>query len=57
MRRRKPVQHFEAPPEKISGDQDAERYLYQLDDQFVFAHRNPPALVALSDLTYNESLP
>jgi hypothetical protein len=36
-----PVQDFQAPPEKVSGDQNAERNLHQLDDQFVFAHRRP----------------
>jgi hypothetical protein len=37
----KPLQHFQTPPDKISAEQEAEPYFYQLDDQFVFAHLNP----------------
>ena len=40
---RKSLQHFETPPEEVSGDQNAERYLHQLDDKFVFAHLVLPA--------------
>jgi hypothetical protein len=40
---RKSFQYFETPPEKVSGDQNAERYLHELDDKFVFAHLVLPA--------------
>jgi hypothetical protein len=33
------LQHFQTPPDKISAEQEAKPYFYQLDDQFVFAHR------------------
>jgi tryptophanyl-tRNA synthetase len=63
MRGREPVQYFQAPPEKVSADQYAERHLHQLNDQFVFAHRRPiRRFLALQDpgqfrLIYNGSTP
>src|SRR5512135_1962809 len=37
--RRQPLQDFEAPPNEIGADRYPDRDLHQLDDQFVFWHR------------------
>src|ERR1035437_9718806 len=42
VRGRKPFQHFQTPPEKVAGDQNAERHFHQLDDQLVLAHKAHP---------------
>jgi hypothetical protein len=39
---RKPVQHFQTPPEKVAGDENAERHFHQLNDQLVLAHEAHP---------------
>jgi len=56
MRRRQPFQHFQTPPQKVSGDQNAERHFHQLDDQFVFAHLIPRAVGPPHDPTVRPHL-
>jgi hypothetical protein len=51
--RREAIQHFEAPPEKVTGDENAEPDLYELDNQLVFAHLGSPARIRLCRPTYH----
>jgi hypothetical protein len=39
LAQRQPVQHFQAPPDKICADRNGERDLGQLYDPFTFRHR------------------
>ena len=42
MNGRKPLEHFETPPQEVAPDQNAENDLHQLNDKFVFAHECSP---------------